>query len=147
MIYFDSAYIARCYLPEWGHPEVVALASRSPGIASAEIARIEVASVFHRKLREAAITAAVHRELCRQFDEDIQAGTWILFPLNPALLSRAQAAYQTLPSTLFLRSADCLHLCAAADAGFKEIYSNDRHLLAAAPHFGLRPLNVIPERG
>lgn len=143
MIYFDSAYIARCYLPEAGHAEVVALASRSPKITCAEIARIEVASVFHRKLREAAITAGVHRELCLQFDEDIRAGTWIFLPLTKALLIHAQAAYQTLPATLFLRSADCLHLCAAAEAGFKEIYSNDRRLLAAAPHFKLKGLDVI----
>ncbi len=142
MIYFDSAYIARCYLPEPGHAEVVALASRSPKIACAEIARIEVASVFHRKLREAAIPAAVHRELCLQFDEDISAGAWILLPLTKALIVRAQTTYRTLPATLFLRSADCLHLCAAAEAGFKEIYSHDRHLLAAAPHFKLKGIDL-----
>ena len=144
MIYFDSAYIAGCYLPEPGHAEVTALATRSPGIACAAIARLEVASVFHRKLREGFVTAAVHHELCLQFSDDIDSGTWVLLPVTEALLIRAQIAYQTLPATLFLRSADCLHLCAALKAGFKEIYSNDRHLLAAAPHFGLRPINVIP---
>jgi predicted nucleic acid-binding protein len=144
VIYFDSVYIARCYLPEPGHAEVVALAARSRKIACAEIARIEVSSVFHRKLRESAITASVHRELCLQFEEDIGAGTWTLLPVTQALLSRAQAAYQTLPATLFLRSADCLHLCAAAEAGFKEVHSNDRHLLAAAPHFKLKGVDVVP---
>ena len=143
MIYFDSAYIARCYLPEPGHAEVTALATRSSRITCAEIARIEVASVFHRKLREGSITAPVHRELCEQFAEDIAAGTWIFLPVTEALLTRAQTTYQTLPSSFFLRSADCLHLCAAVEAGFKDIYSNDRHLLAAAPHVGLRPVNVI----
>lgn len=144
MIYFDSAYIARCYLVEPGHAEVAALATRSPGIASAEIARVEVASVFHRKLREGSITPKNHRELCLQFSDDIGAGIWTFLPIGSPLLARAQSAYQTLPAATFLRSADCLHLCAAAAAGFKEIYSNDRHLLAAAPRFGLRPVNVIP---
>jgi predicted nucleic acid-binding protein len=144
MIYFDSAYIARCYLPEPGHAEVAALAASSPQIACAEIARIEVASVFHRKLREGAISPKSHRELCLQFDDDIAAGVWIFLPVTASLLTRAQSTYQRLPATVFLRSADCLHLCAASEAGFKEIYSNDRHLLAAAAHFGLRPVNVIP---
>jgi predicted nucleic acid-binding protein len=144
MIYFDSAYIARCYLPEPGHAEVSALAARSPQIGCAEIARIEVASVFHRKLREGTLTAPIHRELSLQFAADVGAGIWRLLPVTETLLIHAQTAYQTLPATLFLRSADCLHLCAAQQAGFKEIYSNDRHLRAAAPHFGLRPVNVIP---
>jgi len=65
-------------------------------------------------------------------------------PVTPELLKLSYSAYRNLPASLFVRSADCLHLCAPAAGGWKEIYSNDRHLLAAAPHFGLRPVNVIP---
>lgn len=143
MRYFDSAYVARCYLPEAGHAEVSALATRSQRISSAAIARLEVVAVFHRKLREHAISAAVHRELHRQFTADISAGVWHLLPATDALLVKAQTAFENLSPAVFLRAADCLHLVTAGEAGFAEIYSNDRHLLAAASHFGLKGINVI----
>ena len=41
-------------------------------------------------------------------------------------------------------SAEVLACAATAEHDFAEIYSNDKHLLAAAPLFGLRGVNVIP---
>ena len=122
---------------------MVAPAARSPRIACAEIGRVEVASVLHRKLRESAISASVHRELHLRFEEDIRAGVWILLPVTQALLARAQAAFRTLPAQLFLRSADCVHLCAAAEAGCREFCSSDRHLLAAADRFEPNGIDVL----
>jgi predicted nucleic acid-binding protein len=144
MIYFDSAYLAKCYLAEPGHREVRALAERAGPIKSAEWARIEVAAVFHRHLREGRFNAKDQREFNLQFTQDSLDGVVSFIPVSPALLAITQSAYLSLPPALFLRSADCLHLCAAVEAGFKEIHSNDRHLLAAAAHFGLRGIDVIP---
>ena len=142
MRYFDSAYIAKCYLPEADHAIVSAFAAKAERIASVAIARLEVAAVFHRKLREQTITTAIHRELHRQFDDDLASGIWRFLPVSEPLLLKTHAAYKTLGPSVFVRSADCLHLVAAREAGFAEIYSNDRHLLAAAAHFGLKGIDL-----
>lgn len=144
MIYFDSTYLAKCYLPEAGHLEVRAAALTAGSLQSVALAQVEVASVFHRHLREGRIRASALAEYLEQFSQDCAEGVVSFLPVTAELLQLSTSAYPTLPATVFLRSADCLHLCAARQAGCKEIYSNDRHLLAAAPHFGLRPVNVIP---
>jgi predicted nucleic acid-binding protein len=43
---------------------------------------------------------------------------------------------------MYLRAGDAIHLAAAQGAGFTEIWSNDRHLLQAAPAFGLTGKSV-----
>ena len=144
MIYFDSTYLAKCYLPEVGHHEVRATALKAGTLQSVALAKTEVASVFHRHLREGRLSTREVAEYMHQFSQDCSDGVISFLPVTPGLLETAYSTYQTLPASLFLRSADCLHLCAAAEAGFKEVHSDDRHLLAAAPHFGLRGVNVIP---
>lgn len=65
-------------------------------------------------------------------------------PLTTAILDRVEQAFTTAPTATFLRAADALHLATAAENGFTEIHSNDKHLLSAAPLFGLLGVNVIP---
>jgi predicted nucleic acid-binding protein len=142
MIYFDSAYLAKCYLPEPGHREVRAFAASAGTLQSIALAEVEVAAVFHRHMREGRLRAAEHRELLLQFEQDCADGIVSFIPVSPALLRSARSAYRDLPAALFVRSIDCLHLVAARETGFKEIYSNDRHLLAAAPHFNLRGIDL-----
>ena len=144
MIYFDSTYLAKCYLRETDYLEVRAAALKAGSLQSVAIAQVEVASVFHRHFREGRIRVSALAEYLEQFSQDCADGVVSFLPVTPELLQLSSSAYHNRPATVFLRSADCLHLCAALQAGFKEIYSNDRHLLASAPHFCLRPINVIP---
>ena len=53
-------------------------------------------------------------------------------PLTDAILDRIESVFATAPATSYLRAADAIHLATAAEHGFSEILSNDRHLLAAA---------------
>lgn len=144
MFYFDSAYIAKCYLREHGSDEVLDLAE-SPGQRSAvALAMVEVHAVFHRHFREGRLDRSTFDAVARSFDDDTRSGLWHWLPVTANLLQRSAAAYRALSADLFLRSSDCLHLVAAKESGHGEIHSNDRHLLAAAPAFGLRGVNVIP---
>jgi predicted nucleic acid-binding protein len=64
-------------------------------------------------------------------------------PLSPQVLAGMIGRFSRIPRTTFLRAADTLHIACAAEQGFTEVYSNDRHFLAAAPLFGLNARTVI----
>lgn len=142
MSYFDSAYIAKFYVDEPESNAVRALAESLGRVCCNTLGRLEVASVFHRKWREGGFGDAAYKELSAQFDDDCAAGLWTWLPISPALIEVANKAISKLPKSTFLRSADLLHIVSAREHGFKEIYSNDRHLLAAAKHFSLKGKGV-----
>jgi predicted nucleic acid-binding protein len=142
VIYFDAAYIAKFYLDEPDSDAVRALAEHAGEVACCIHGRIEVLTVFHRKLRERAFAPKAFAALCEQFDADCDARLWEWLPLSAALVAGLSERIRRLPAGVFIRAADALHLASAAEQGFKEIHSNDRHLLAAAPHFGLRGSSV-----
>jgi hypothetical protein len=82
------------------------------------------------------------RKIWRQFEQDERAGAWHWLPLNDIVIRRACDVFEKLPPDVFLRSGDALHLACAAENRFTEVYSGDRILLAAAPHFGLNGISV-----
>lgn len=143
MIYLDTAYIAKCYLPEPGAEEVQALARTSEGLCSSEWGRLEFYSVLHRHVREGRLSRPNMRKLAGFFQEDEADGVWTWLPVTSELLTSTALRIVELPSKTFVRSGDAVHLQCAAENGFKEIYSNDRHLLAAAKHFSLEGMNVL----
>src|SRR5665213_3776803 len=99
MIYFDSAYLAKCYLAEMGYREVRALAERSGPLKSVELAKTEVAAVFHRHLQEGRFRPKEHKEFTLQFGQDCADGIVSFIPVSSALLVATQSAYQKLPAT------------------------------------------------
>ena len=144
MSYFDSSYIAKFYLDEPESEAVRRLAESLGQVRCAVIGQIEVAAVFHQKLRERAFDAGAFREVMAQFDDDCGQGLWTWLPLTSALAARAAAAFARLPRPLFRRAADALHLICAQEHGRPAIYTNDRHMSAAARHFRLKPMTVAP---
>ncbi len=107
------------------------------------VGRAELIAAAHRKIREGSATSAHLEVLLAQVAADEAAGALRWLPITDAHLARVEVVFRHAPATVYLRAADTLHLASAAEAGFAEILSNDRHLLAAAPRFGLRGVDVI----
>lgn len=142
MIYFDTSYLVRLYYQDRGAGQVRALAA-ADHVACAALGQTEMMAAFHRKLREGAIKPAAYAALVGQVEAHIQAGAFHWLTQDREILSRVRHVYQNLPASVYLRGTDAIHLGTAAEAGFRIVYSNDAHLLAAARHFGIEGRNVI----
>lgn len=136
-MYFDTSYIAKFYLNESDSSRVRALVRQADAIDSSFWALAEFHAVLHRHLREGAIKRSDARGLVLRFSEHIEEGLWRLVPVTEALLRRTSALLMSAPDDLFLRTADAVHLTTANDVGEREVWTNDHHMLAAAPYFGL----------
>jgi uncharacterized protein len=143
MIYFDTSYVAKCYLNDTGSIAVRQFAQLQPALACSEYGRIEVASTFHRNLREGLLTPGQFKVVVQQFESDDRSGVWTWLPLTADLCRKTAIRIQALSAGTFVRAGDALHLTSAAENGLTDIYSNDRHLQAAASFFGLKAVNVI----
>jgi len=142
VIYFDTSYLLRLYYQDSGAGQVRALAA-TDHVACAALGQAEMMAAFHRKLREGAIKPAAYAALIGQVEAHIEAGALHWLAQDREILARIRQVYRNLPASVFLRGADAIHLGTAAEAGFRTVYSNDAHLLAAARHFGIDGRNVI----
>ncbi|NJK90492.1 MAG: type II toxin-antitoxin system VapC family toxin [Blastochloris sp.] len=144
--YFDSTYLFKVHCVEYGTTEVRACAATMDCVVSALHGRAEFASACHRKMREKSGTQEHLKEMLAQLEMETHLGALRWLPITKDIVALVESIYQCAPAHIFLRASDALHLACAAHHGFKEIYSNDQHLLAAAPLFGLKGLNIIPLR-
>lgn len=142
MIYLDTSYLARLYLEDPGWERVRALAA-TERVACAIHGGAELVSTFHRKLRENVFNAGQFRHVLEQFEIDCEGGAYRWLPISAAVWDRLRLGYRSLPKAVALSAADALHLACAAENRFREIYSNDGRLLAAAAHFGVKGVNLI----
>ncbi len=119
------------------------VAHGAEGLASCELARLEFVCALHRHVREGHLRPREVREVLTEFRADEEADVWRWLPITSQLLRMVSDDVARLPSRAMLRAADALHLGAAREHGFREVYTNDRHMLAAAQHFGLIGVNIL----
>jgi len=142
--YYDTSYLFKIQCVEAGSFEVRQHAQSVDILYCSLHGRAEFVSAAHRKVREGSATLVNLRALMNQLEADTSASALRWLPISEKHIERIESVYLKAPAATYLRAADALHLASAAEQGFTEIYSNDRHLLAAAPLFGLRGKNVIP---
>jgi predicted nucleic acid-binding protein len=141
-LYLDTAYIAKCYLNEPDAAALRTLVAGQDGLTSSAWCRAELMCVLHRHVREGGLTARQARALHDLFREDVADGVWHLVPVSAEVLTRVEQRVRRLRGTVFVRAGDAIHLETAVLAGFEEVWTNDRHMLAAAASFGLRGRTV-----
>lgn len=136
-MYLDSAYIAKFYVNERDSAAVRTLIRRADSLVTSAWSLGEVACVFQRHMREGSLSPAQSRELARTFLKHVESGLWTLIPVTDALLKRMIVRVNASAEGVYLRAGDAVHLITAQDLGEHELWTNDRHLLSAAPYFGL----------
>ncbi|HJN44475.1 MAG: hypothetical protein CL477_09240 [Acidobacteria bacterium] len=142
-MYFDAAYIAKCYLNEPGAERVRDRARQASGLCSADFGRLEFTCIVQRHRREGRLIAREARQVFQEFEEDEQNAVWRWLPVSTDLVRETCERVRRLPSPTLIRTGDALHLACARAFGFKEVYTNDRRMLAGASHFGLTGVNLL----
>ena len=141
-MYLDTSYIAKFYFNEPESSEVSELVRKADTIYSSVWAMAEFHAVLHRQTREGKLTSGNTGDLTSRFSLHVDAGLWNLIPVTEALLRRTSALMVSAPRGLFIRTADAVHLVTAHEAGEREVWTSDRHMLAAAAYFGLTGRSV-----
>jgi predicted nucleic acid-binding protein len=142
MIFCDTSAVAKLYVAEKASRAMRLILEKEDQVFVSDLARTELFSVFHRQLREKVWPQDRFTTAVRQFANDDLGGFWTWLPLGREIIEAAATIYTTLPDTVFLRSADCLHLVTALHHGFAEVYTYDKHQTAAAMALGLKPLQA-----
>jgi predicted nucleic acid-binding protein len=105
-------------------------------VYSSALCIAEVSCALHRAVREKTVTKERASHLRQTFSEDLSQGV-VLIPVSESILRVVEAVVANLPPTIFIRAGDAVHLASAQNAGFPEIWTNDRHMLRAASNFGI----------
>ena len=142
MSYFDSAYIAKFYVDEPESDAVRHLAVSLGRVHCCALGRIEVGGVFHRKWREGAFSEREFREVSAQFSDDCTAGLWTWLSVTDRLVMDATESLRTLSKRITIRSADALHLACAREHALRRVYTNDKHMIRAAPAFSIEAMGI-----
>jgi len=139
MIFCDTSALAKFYVQETESAAIRRRFDKEDEVCVSELARVELVAVFHRRLREGKWSREVFDDAVQQFWQDDIGGYWTWYPVDALTLEAASKAYVTLSPSVFLRSADCIHLITAVRHNHSAVFTYDAHQTLAATEFGLVP--------
>jgi predicted nucleic acid-binding protein len=142
MYYFDSAYVAKCYLNDPDSEQVRKMVMEPVEMVSSSICIAEVSCAIHRRIREGELTRRQGHELFELFQGHVEEGVWTLVPISDRLLWDLSQVLRAIACGVFVRAGDAIHLISARQRGFRDVWTNDRHMLSAARQFGLKGRSV-----
>ena len=98
------------YVGETGSAALRSRLESEDAVIASELARVELMSVFHRRMRERAWTREQFQTAVNQLGRDDTAQYWTWVPVSSFIIGAASQLYLSLPENVFLRASDCLHL-------------------------------------
>ncbi len=142
MILCDTSTIAKFYVFERESAAVRNRLDAQEAVCVSELVRVEIMGVFHRRLRDGKWSRDEFLHAAGQFGADDIGGYWTWMPLDTSIVEAAAKTFTTLPTSVFLRASDCIHLVTAIHHNFTTIFTHDRHQTAAAETLGLKPVAI-----
>lgn len=142
MILCDTSTIAKFYVFELESAAVRNRLDAEDAVCVSELVRVELMGVFHRRLRDGKWSRDEFLNTVGQFADDDIRGYWTWMPLNTTIVEAAAKTFTTLPTSVFLRGSDCVHLVTAMHHNFAAIFTHDRHQIVAAATVGLEPVAI-----
>ena len=142
-MYLDSAYIAKFYVNERDSRERPTRNRQRPLLCVFDLGdcrgNLRISSPRPRRLDHPGASKYTAPPFSQPYRG---SGPGESYPSLRGCCGVYSLSVAGLPAEVYLRAGDAVHLTTAADEGESEIWTNDRHLLAAAPHFGLRGRTV-----
>ena len=142
MILCDTSTIAKFYVFELESAAVRTRLDAEDAVCVSELVRVELMGVFHRRLRDGKWSRDEFLNAAGQFAADDISGYWTWMPLNTTIVEAAAKTFTTIPTSVFLRASDCIHLVTAIHHNFPAIFTHDKHQTVAAATLGLESVAI-----
>ena len=138
--YADTSFLVSLYVPQVHSPVAHHIdASRPSGSLITALTVHEARNAFSLLAFRGILSPAEAENLCRQFDEDTEAGVHrLMAPVWITLFDRAEDLRSRFSAATGVRSMDLLHVAAALVLGAKEFLTFDIRQADLARRAGLK---------